>query len=259
MSKEQQDWEKYLQMPPEEALQAIAQVISVFGRTYNGYEIKGLDHLPKDRGALIVYYHGLVPLDAWYAGMEVYLKTGRLIRGLADNFVFQTPGLKNLAEAVGLLPGRPEAATELLKKGNWVAVSPGGVREALAGTSKNYELVWGARRGFAKVAQEAKVDIIPAFTENIEEIYRAPFSDHRVLQGLYEKTRLPLVPILGVGPLPFPVKLTTWFGEPIKYHPRESHEGFANRARIGIEELIEKHQSPKTDLVTTLRKRFLGL
>ena len=40
--------------------------------------------------------------------------------------------------------------------GELLAVSPGGVREALF-SDENYKLVWSGRLGFAKVAQEAQV------------------------------------------------------------------------------------------------------
>ena len=43
-----------------------------------------------------------------------------------------------------------------LQEGELLAVSPGGVREALF-SDENYKLVWNGRLGFAKVAQEAEV------------------------------------------------------------------------------------------------------
>ena len=35
---------------------------------------------------------------------------------------------------------------------------------------QNYEIIWAKRAGFAKVALEANVPIIPVFTQNIREV-----------------------------------------------------------------------------------------
>ena len=44
----------------------------------------------------------------------------------------------------------------LLQNGEWLAISPGGVREALF-SDEYYTMIWNSRKGFAKVALEAKV------------------------------------------------------------------------------------------------------
>lgn len=79
----------------------------------------------------------------------------------------------------------------MLKKGHLIGVAPGGGFEAQLGTndykaSKNifvhfllklYDLLfdgqvlWKSRQGFAAVAYEAQVPIIPIFTENIREAF----------------------------------------------------------------------------------------
>lgn len=224
-------------------LEVFARLVSTFAKTYHSYSAKGEEHIPKEGAALIVFYHGLVPLDAWYFGMTYFLKYKKLIRGLGDRWLFKTPGMRELAQLVGAVEGDPETAFELLQGGQVVGVAPGGVREAISGKSNNYKLVWKNRTGFAKLALRARVPIIPAFTENIEELYRAPFVEKSFFQKLYEKTRLPLVPIIGIGPLPFPAKLTTWFGEPIYPKKNETPEELTERVALAIEDLIHEHQT----------------
>jgi len=48
-------------------------------------------------------------------------------------------------------PGTVESCVEMLKAGQLVCISPGGVRESLF-SSNNYETVWGDRTGFARIA-----------------------------------------------------------------------------------------------------------
>jgi len=228
-----------------------------FGKIYNGFEAHGIDKIPTDRGALLVFYHGLIPIDAWYFGLHFYLQKKILIRALGDRWLFRTPGLSWLCRAVGAVPGDPQTAVTLLKNGRLVGVSPGGVREAIKGMSNNYKLVWGKRTGFAKVATEAQVDIIPVFTENIDETYVAPYAEKPIFQQIYELTKLPLVPILGVGFLPFPVKLRTWVGDPIPYDPDRSVEELRDLTAQGLNDLIQKHQNKNQNVLTALKNRLL--
>ena len=228
--------------PNKQIVTGFARLITGFGEKYNRFKINGLEHVPKEGAALIVMYHGLVPLDFWYMGLKIYLETGRLPRALADRWLFNTPGLAWLARNLGVVSADPTIAAELLKTGELVGVAPGGVREAIKGQKNKYRLVWGKRQGFAKLALQVGVPIIPGFTENVEGLYHAPFAEAPFFQKLYEKTRLPLVPIVGLGPLPFPVQLTTWFGPPILPQTNESVASLAGRTQTAIEALIHKHQ-----------------
>lgn len=228
--------------PNDQLLSQIAKTITKFGEFYNKYEIKGVENIPEG-GALIVMYHGLVPLDLWYFGLKVYLLTGRLPAALVDRWLTKTPGLAWLTKSVGAVSADFEIALKFLKEGNLVGVAPGGVREAISGSANNYKLIWGKRQGFAKLAIEAGVPIIPGFTQNVEGLYKAPFAGHAFFQNLYEKTRLPLVPIIGIGPLPFPVKLTTYLGPPVQPHKGETPDKLVERTRHSLEALIAEHRS----------------
>lgn len=57
-----------------------------------------------------------------------------------------------------VFPGTVQICANILKEGNLLAISPGGVYEAQFGNSY-YELLWKKRIGFAKVAIEAKAVI----------------------------------------------------------------------------------------------------
>ncbi|MCC7404914.1 MAG: acyltransferase family protein [Bdellovibrionales bacterium] len=240
----------------EGVLDPIARAVTWFGRLYNDFEINGLDHIPREGPALVVFYHGLMPLDLYYCGLLYYLETGRKARALTDNFLFKIPGLNWLLESVGAVPGDPELATELLKQGFVVGVSPGGVREAIAGGERDYELVWGQRQGFARVALAAKAPVIPAFTRNVEGLYRAPFASSRLVQALYEKTRWPIVPIVGLGPLPFPVKLVSFIGQPIPHDPLDTPATLAAKTKAALQELIAANQPKDSGVMSGLRERW---
>lgn len=111
---------------------------------------------------------------------HILLYEGRVINPVGDRFLFKIPGKSgivssfqsflalnlvlykssigwaSLLEAYGVIPGTVKSCAAILKKGNLLAIAPGGVYEAQLGDN-NYELLWKQRIGFAKVALEARV------------------------------------------------------------------------------------------------------
>ena len=48
------------------------------------YEVVGLEHLPESGPALIVYYHGALPVDYYYFVAKVLLNKERKIHSVVD-------------------------------------------------------------------------------------------------------------------------------------------------------------------------------
>jgi 1-acyl-sn-glycerol-3-phosphate acyltransferase len=84
---------------------SIAAVWDAHATLYHGYEICGLENLPKDSNGLIIYYHGAIPIDMYYFVAKVYLKYDRLIYTVGDRFLFKLPGWKIIAQALKVSPG----------------------------------------------------------------------------------------------------------------------------------------------------------
>jgi 1-acyl-sn-glycerol-3-phosphate acyltransferase len=149
--------------------------IIIFVLYYSGYEISGLENIPSDTPVLFIYYHGALPIDMYYFIARVFLFSDRLIHTVADRFLFKVPGSKLsfvyptvirhinvsllgwaiILEGFHVIPGTVQQCANVLKEGNWLSISPGGVYEAQFG--ENYKLLWKNRLGFAKVALEAKI------------------------------------------------------------------------------------------------------
>uniref|UniRef100_A0A1L8DYJ6 Putative phosphate acyltransferase n=1 Tax=Nyssomyia neivai TaxID=330878 RepID=A0A1L8DYJ6_9DIPT len=218
---------------------------------YHGYEVNGLHHLPAEGPALIVYYHGAVPIDMYYFVARVLLAKDRLIYTVADRFLFKIPGWGIISDACKVSPGTIQSCTATLRDGNLLAISPGGVYEAQFGDNC-YELLWKNRIGFAKVALEARVPIIPMFTQNLREAFRSVGIMRRWLIKFYNATHIPLRPIYGG----FPVKLRTFLGPPIPYDPKMSPEELKQKTAFAIEELINKHQRIPGGIFQALLDRF---
>uniref|UniRef100_A0A8C3TCT8 Transmembrane protein 68 n=1 Tax=Chelydra serpentina TaxID=8475 RepID=A0A8C3TCT8_CHESE len=216
----------------------VASILNICGKLGHGYEVHGMEKIPEGPG-LIVYYHGAVPVDYVYFICTLYTQTGRLCYSAVDRFF-----AKFLVHS-----GRDESV-EILKKGNLLGVSPGGSREAFF-SDENYNLLWGNRKGFAQVAIDAKVPIIPMFTQNIREGYRT-LGKIGFFRWLYEHSRLPLVP--GYGG--FPVKLRTYIGDPIPYDPNITATELVEKTKIAIETLRDRHQKLPGSILRALLERF---
>lgn len=221
------------------------------GYIWHGYETRGLEHIPQNGPALIIYYHGVIPIDMYYVLAKCILEKGRLVHAVGDRFLFRIPGWRLLMEVINVIPGTVHGCVELLNQNNLLAIAPGGVREALFG-DENYTLMWGKRIGFSKVALQANVPVIPMFTENCREAFRTPSWGRAWLRKIYETTRLPIVPIYGL----FPVKLITHFGEPIYPEPGISPEEFKEQVESRIEDLIRQHQRRPGSIAKAILQRF---
>ena len=57
-----------------------------------GYELMGVEKLPDDGPALLIYYHGALPLDMYYILARLLLVKKRRLRNVAATFMFQIPG-----------------------------------------------------------------------------------------------------------------------------------------------------------------------
>lgn len=59
---------------------------------YHGYEVIGIENIPINGPALIVYYHGAIPIDMYYFVARICLERDRLIHTVGDRFLFKLPG-----------------------------------------------------------------------------------------------------------------------------------------------------------------------
>lgn len=238
----------------EPARSILAYFWDAQARFWYGYEIEGLENIPDNGPALIVFYHGAMPVDWYYLLSKTIIHKNRLICAVGDRFLFKVPAFDALIDCFQIYPGTIDTCADILKRGNLLAIAPGGVREALFG-DESYPLIWGTRKGFAKVAVEAKVPIVPVFTENIREAFFTLRFGKKWLRSVYEKTRIPLVPIYGG----FPVKLKTIVGQPVEYDPEVSPEEMASKVADRMKSMIKQHQQLPGSVSRSIRQRIQHL
>ncbi|XP_033011117.1 transmembrane protein 68-like [Lacerta agilis] len=232
----------------EKLRKIIAQGCDIFGTICYDYEVIGMEHLPKGPG-VIIYYHAVTSTDYALLVAKILKEQQRQCFSVIDRIIYRIPGLKTLLDVIGLKDFSKDECVEILKKGHLLGLAPGGGREA--NFSNDYNIMWGKRTGFARIALEAKVPIIPIFTQNCCEIFRN-IGKTRLTRWLYEKTRLVYLPIYGG----FPVKLRTYIGEPIPYDPNITATELAEKTKTAIENLRDKYQKRPGSILRALSERF---
>lgn len=201
----------------------------------------GTEHVPRQGPVLLTGNHTLYGLvDIPMLGLELYEKTGRTVRGLADHNHFSVPIWRDLLRGIGAVRGTREICARLFEAGEAVLVFPGGGREVMKHKHERYRLIWKERIGFARLAIQYGVPIVPFASVGVEDMFeivvdaddilRSPVGDLLRALGITEQPWFrhgevipPIARGRGLGPLPRLERQYFLFGEPI------STESYAGR------------------------------
>lgn len=169
-------------------------------------QVDGGWQLPRDRGALLVSNHAAFGIDSMVFFSVLYGETGRMLRGLADHNVFKIPLLNQLLLKMGAVDGRRDNAIALLRDGQWGICYPGGSEDSFKTTDRRYKLPWHNRMGYLRVALAAGVPIVPVAGIGIDDAYVSLGRERQIGRALFGKPRYDLPILMGLGPMPLPVK-----------------------------------------------------
>jgi 1-acyl-sn-glycerol-3-phosphate acyltransferase len=199
-------------------------LMSLLRPVYEKYfrvEVKGIENIPAEGGALIVANHsGTLPLDGLMMQVAVHDNhpAGRHLRLLAADLVFMLPVVNELARKLGHTLACAEDAERLLGQGELVGVMPEGFKGIGKPFSERYKLQRFGRGGFVSTALRKGAPIIPCSIVGAEEIFPM-IGNAKTLARLLGFPYFPITPTfpwLGpLGGIPLPTKWTIQFGEPI--------------------------------------------
>lgn len=201
--------------------QVLMSLIRPLYANYFRVEVKGIENIPSDGGALVVSNHsGTLPLDGLMMQVAVHDNhpAGRHLRLLAADLVFMLPVVNELARKAGHTLACAEDAERLLERGEIVGVMPEGFKGLGKPFGERYKLQRFGRGGFVSTALRHGVPIVPCSIVGAEEIYPM-IGNSKTLARLLGFPYFPITPTfpwLGpLGALPLPTKWTIQFGEPI--------------------------------------------
>jgi hypothetical protein len=238
-------------------------------KTYHRASIHDADRIPSAAGAVIVSNHGRLDFDSFILARLIVQARGRLPRILADHMWFKLPSVSRIFSAAGAVDGSSANALELLGDGSVVLAYPGGVREIMSASFGHEHIDWEGRTGFARIAIEAGVPVIPlagvgvnsglAFVSSGRLLGRLVFQGLLRLGPSYADYRNPLA--VGIIPIPLPLSTAVWFPLPCRLsyyvgdalYPPQCVEGddidsmteeFALQVAEAMWRLIEDHGRP---------------
>jgi 1-acyl-sn-glycerol-3-phosphate acyltransferase len=180
----------------------------------------GLEHLPREGAVLLTGNHTIYGLiDIPMLALEIYEQTGRAVRGLADHNHFALPIWRDVLCRIGAVRGTRENCGRLFEAGEAVLVFPGGGREVMKHKREEYKLIWKERIGFARLAIQHGVPIVPFASVGVEDMFeivvdaddilRSPAGDLLRALGITEQPWFrhgeilpPISRARGLGPLP---------------------------------------------------------
>jgi 1-acyl-sn-glycerol-3-phosphate acyltransferase len=188
----------------------------------------GLDNIPHGRPCLFVGNHTLFSLDAPMLIAELYSKRGIVIRSLGDHVHFKIPLWRDLLTKFGVVDGTRENCARLMAAGESLLVFPGGAREVFKRKHEKYQLLWGERLGFVRMAIQFRYPIVPFAAVGAEDAWDIvldgdaflPDAARPLLERLGVRTDalIPFVKGIGPTPLPRPERLYFRFAPPIETH-----------------------------------------
>ena len=260
-------------LPGEPAIDRLVSLLEPYGRIAQP-KFYGISNVPDD-GSLLVGNHTIYGfLDLPFMMAEVWRRRRIAIRGLGEHAHYAVPVWRDLLGACGMVRGTRDNVRALMRDDQTVLVFPGGAREVNKRRGQQYQLLWGERMGFARLAIEHGYPIVPCAAVGADDMFdvivdqRTPF--YGQLARAYEKVMgFPTPPVVrGVGltPIPRPERLYFWFGEPIDTSRFAGDDGDAAARAVrdevkqsveaGIQFLRdERDRDPDRDLARRLLRR----
>jgi 1-acyl-sn-glycerol-3-phosphate acyltransferase len=224
-------------------------------RRYNRLEIVVEAPVPGEPSLFVANhgFGGIIDLNvfATFAALDE-LSLQRPVTSLAHKLAWRV-GVGRLLEAAGARLASREAALQAFEEGHHVLVLPGGDIDAAKPWHRRNEIVFGGRRGFARLAMDAGVPIVPIVTAGAGESLLVLSDGRRIAEAvgadrLLRTKALPVsvsipwglnVGLVGLAPyFPLPTKLVTRVLPAMRPADGETAEGYADRVQQAMQRTL---------------------
>ncbi|MBH23190.1 MAG: acyltransferase [Myxococcales bacterium] len=189
---------------------------------YHRYEVHGLEHLTGGRAALIVGYHGRpLAYDQCMLTVAIHDALGYMPHGIVHSAARRLPVFRWFSGGLGFVAGDDGSLAEAIERGEHILVQPGGTREGCRSALHRYQVDWGRRTGYLRLAIKYGLPIVPVACAGVDDTYIGLNDGHRLARALNSPMGFPVW--FGVGPqglwplsFPFPAKFRQLIGDPIE-------------------------------------------
>lgn len=196
--------------------QLFYKLVERVGDTLN-IDVQGLQHVPRVGGAVIVANHTF-GYDVAFPIAALMNRVGRQAWALGEHIWWKIPVVGSFVAAVGVVDGNNDNADQLLERGELLLVLPGGLREAVKPRELRYQLLWGQRYGFVKLAIRHRVPLIPLACVGADDLFDFVGNAYSRGRRWLGQRSLPVPLPSRVLPIPHRTSFRFIFGEPILPH-----------------------------------------
>jgi len=193
-----------------------------FARRYHRYTCKNLEVLDTSESMLVVGYHGRPVAYDMIMLLEEARERGMPPHPIVHGLFNANPMLRRFQQDQGMVNGDDPALARYIERGEHIYVTPGGTREGSRPSWVRYQVDWGHRRGYLRLALKYNLKIVPAGGWGSDACYLVPFDGYKAGKKLNMPLRMPFFVGFGLGlwplAMPLPVRLTTVLGQPIDPH-----------------------------------------
>ncbi len=229
--------------------------------TWFRVEWEGLEHIPRDGGALLVSNHaGMMPVDGLLLQYGIERESGRPVYALAHDGFWRWPFIGDFLSRSGGVVAHPENAQRLLRtEQQLLAVLPEGAKGPVKPPSERYKLQRFGRGGFVETAMRAGVPIVPIVLMGTEDA--TPTAGTLRMFGQQAPitwNALVLGPILGAF-VQLPVKIRARVLEPVSFdEPPELQRYSRSRVLREAEQIRGRMQTVLDEMLAARASLWAG-
>jgi len=223
-----------------------------------------------DTPCLIVANHGfggIFDLNIYATLAALQTATTRPVSALTHQMAW-TFGVGAAIEQVGAVPANRQSALDALARGKHVLVFPGGDHDAAKPWYRRNEIVFHGRTGFAQLALDADVPLVPVITAGAGESLLVLSDGARLAArlGLRDRLRTDTFPITASVPwglnlglvavtpyLPAPTKLQTVIMPAVRPRPGDDRDQLAAEVYGAMQSTLTKLTESRVPILGSVK------
>ncbi|MEN8041024.1 MAG: 1-acyl-sn-glycerol-3-phosphate acyltransferase [Actinomycetota bacterium] len=228
---------------------------------YFRVEVEGIENVPMDGAAVLVANHGgaAFPYDGAMLSLAVAneARIPRRVRVIGTEIFNMLPGVSHIYRKVGAAYAARDDARELLKRGHLLGVFPEGERGFMKPVWEAYRVGRLGRGGFAELAEEASVPIVPVAIIGSEEVHPAVMVSKRLarlIRLFFPDQRVEEIAV-ALNPVPLPIRWKIRFLPPFMPSAPTHHLDALDQLERA-EDVRRRIQSALDDMLSERRTAF---
>jgi 1-acyl-sn-glycerol-3-phosphate acyltransferase len=254
---------------PDFIAEVVKKLSTLYGPgKYFDLSMQGLSGLPPPPVILVSNHSGGTTIpDVWGFGVVWYRHFGvqRPLHILCHELLHAVPPFSRFFERIGAVRASLKTARESLRLGRDVLIYPGGDLDTWRPYAKRYQVEFGRRTGYARLAIETGVPVVPIAHAGAHETLRVLTSGRSFARavGLHRIARAEIWPIhlslpwgLALGPwphIPWPARFRYLVGAPMTAPAGANEKEFGAEVEGAVQRQLDALQ--EEDLAWRRAKR----